>query len=231
MGIRPIKGILLYGTPGNGKTLLAKAVATESEANFISIKGPELLSKWVGESVKGIREIFRKARSASPCIIFFDEIDAIAPTRGSGDTSKVTEQMVDTLLSEMDGLQNMRDIVVLAATNRVDIIDPALLRPGRFDKLLEIPSPDGDTRLAILKVHTAKMPFKKTSDFVKQISKLIGLSESEIHAELLENLKSQEKGEDKPKYDIKTEFESMTSEKMFNFLEKIKIRSNFRMPT
>ncbi|MFH0972347.1 MAG: CDC48 family AAA ATPase, partial [Candidatus Micrarchaeota archaeon] len=182
MGIRPVRGILLFGPPGTGKTLLAKAVATESEANFISVKGPELLSKWVGESEKGMREVFRKARTAAPCIIFIDEIDAVAPVRGFDEGSKVTERMVNTLLSEMDGLQNMKDIVVIAATNRVDFIDPALLRPGRFDKLLEIPVPDKEARDAIFKVHTAKMPLEKGVSFKDLIQKTEGYSGADIEA-------------------------------------------------
>ncbi|MGC8652349.1 MAG: CDC48 family AAA ATPase [Candidatus Micrarchaeia archaeon] len=162
IGIRPVKGILLVGAPGTGKTLLAKAVATERESNFISIKGPELLSKYVGESEKAVREVFRKAKQAAPCIIFIDEIDAIASTRGSeeGD-SLVTERVVDTLLTEFDGLSELKNVVVLAATNRPDMIDPALLRPGRFDKIIEIPLPDEATRYAIFKVHTKKMPLDK----------------------------------------------------------------------
>lgn len=139
----PPKGILLYGPPGTGKTLMAKATANESEANFISIKGPELLSKWVGESEKGVREIFRKARQAAPCIIFFDEVDAIAPTRGGGfGDSHVTERVISQMLTELDGLEMLTNVVVIAATNRPDIIDPALLRPGRFDRLLYVPPPD-----------------------------------------------------------------------------------------
>ncbi len=162
LGIRPVRGIMLFGPPGTGKTLLAKAVATESEANFIAVRGPELLSKWIGESEKGMREIFRKARSAAPTIIFFDEIDAIAPARGGeGGDGHATERMVNTLLAEMDGIQNLKDIVVIAATNRVDILDSALLRPGRFDKLVFIPAPDEKTRFEILKVHTKKMPITK----------------------------------------------------------------------
>ena len=162
MGIRPIKGILLVGAPGTGKTMLAKAVATEREANFISIKGPELLSKYVGESEKATREIFRKARMAAPCILFIDEIDSIASARGADDSdSVVTQRVVDTLLTEMDGLEGAKNIIVLAATNRPDILDPAILRPGRFDKIIEIPIPSLDTRLAILKVHTKRMPLAK----------------------------------------------------------------------
>ena len=155
----PPKGILLYGPPGTGKTLMAKAAANESEANFISIKGPELLSKWVGESEKGVREIFRKARQAAPCIIFFDEMDAIAPIRGGnvGD-SHVTERLISQLLTELDGLEILTNVIVIAATNRPDIIDPALLRPGRFDRLLYVPPPGRDSRIQIIKIHTRKKP-------------------------------------------------------------------------
>jgi transitional endoplasmic reticulum ATPase len=155
----PPKGILLYGPPGTGKTLIAKAAANESEANFISIKGPELLSKWVGESEKGVREVFRKARQAAPCIIFFDEIDAIAPRRGGdfGDTH-VTERLISQLLTELDGLEILTNVIVIGATNRPDIIDPALLRPGRFDRLLYVPPPDRDSRIQIIKIHTRKKP-------------------------------------------------------------------------
>src|SRR5918996_1284344 len=155
----PPKGILLYGPPGTGKTLMAKAAANESEANFISIKGPELLSKWVGESEKGVREIFRKARQAAPCIIFFDEVDAIAPRRGAdfGD-SHVTERLISQLLTELDGLEVLTNVIVIAATNRPDIIDTALLRPGRFDRLLYVPSPDYDSRIKIIEIHVKKKP-------------------------------------------------------------------------
>ena len=159
MDAKPPKGILLYGPPGTGKTLLAKSVANESEANFISVKGPELLSKWVGESERAVREIFRKAKQAAPSIIFFDEIDSIAPTRGGGyGDSHVTERVISQLLTEMDGLEELRGVVVIAATNRPDIIDPALLRPGRFDKLLYVPPPDFEARKEILKIHLNKKP-------------------------------------------------------------------------
>lgn len=161
MGIRPAKGILLVGLPGTGKTLFAKAVATESEANFISVKGPEVLSKWVGESEKAVREIFRKARNAAPCIIFIDELDAIASVRGIEEGSRVGERVVNALLTEMDGLQNLKNVVVLGATNRPDIVDPALLRPGRFDRIIKIPVPDEKARLEILRVHTRRMPLSK----------------------------------------------------------------------
>ncbi len=157
-GIRPPRGILLYGPPGTGKTLLAKAVATESEMNFISIKGPEVLSKWVGESEKAIREVFKKAKQSAPAVIFLDEIDAIAPRRGYYSDSGVTERIVNQILTSMDGIENMEGVVVIGATNRPDIIDPALLRPGRFDRLIYIPPPDRETRLKILKIHTKNMP-------------------------------------------------------------------------
>ncbi len=155
----PPKGLLLYGPPGTGKTLLAKAVAHESESNFISVKGPELLNKFVGESEKAVREVFRKARQASPCIIFFDEVDSVAPTRGSsfGD-SNVTERVISQFLTEMDGLEELRNVVIIAATNRPDIIDSALLRPGRFDRLLFVPPPDLEARKQIFKIHTRKTP-------------------------------------------------------------------------
>ncbi|HEX9240276.1 MAG TPA: CDC48 family AAA ATPase, partial [Candidatus Bathyarchaeia archaeon] len=148
----PPKGLLLYGPPGTGKTLLAKAVAHESESNFISVKGPELLNKFVGESEKAVREVFRKARQASPCIIFFDEIDSVAPTRGSsGGDSHVTERVISQFLTEMDGLEELRNVIIIAATNRPDIIDSALLRPGRFDRLLFVPPPDLEARKQIFK--------------------------------------------------------------------------------
>ena len=165
MNATPPKGILLYGPPGTGKTLLAKAVATESQANFISVKGPEFLSQWVGESEKAVRETFRKAKQAAPAVVFFDEIDAIAPTRGSGlGDSHVTERVISQILSEMDGLESLHNVVVIAATNRPDIIDSALLRPGRFDRMIEIGVPDEASRLAIFKIHTAERPL---SDDVK----------------------------------------------------------------
>jgi transitional endoplasmic reticulum ATPase len=156
-GATNIRGILLYGPPGTGKTMLAKAVATESEVNFISVKGPEFLSKWVGESEKAVRETFRKARLVAPCIIFFDEIDAIAPSRGNSD-SHVTERIISQILTEMDGVVRLKDIKVIAATNRPDMLDSALLRTGRFDKLIYIPVPDEKTRAMIFKVRTKGKP-------------------------------------------------------------------------
>lgn len=165
-GIRPINGVLLFGPPGCGKTLLAKAVATESEINFLTVKGPEIYSKWVGESERAIREIFRKARLASPSIIYFDEIDAIAANRGGGmgsSGSNVGMQVVNQILVELDGIEDRRGVVVVASTNRPDILDPALLRPGRFDRLVYVPAPDFDSRRKILQVHTREMPLSEES--------------------------------------------------------------------
>ena len=161
LGHKMPRGILLHGASGTGKTLLAKAVATESEANFVSVRGPELLSKWVGESERGIREIFRRARQSSPCVVFFDEIDSIAPIRGGGAETQVTERVVSQLLTELDGMQDMHGVVVLAATNRADMIDPALLRPGRFDKIIQIPLPDKESRQRILEINAEEIPFVK----------------------------------------------------------------------
>ena len=165
LGIKPPKGILLYGPPGCGKTLLARAVATESEANFITIKGPEVFSKWVGESEKAIREVFRKARMAAPTVIFFDEIDSLLPRRGLGFAdSGVTQRVISQLLTEMDGIVTLEDIVVIAATNRPDIVDPAVLRPGRFDRLIYVPQPDEKSRLEIFNIYTKNMPLTKDVD-------------------------------------------------------------------
>ena len=180
-GVRPPKGVLLYGSPGTGKTLLAKAVANESDANFIAVKGPELLSKWVGESEKGVREIFRKARQTAPTVIFFDEIDSIASTRsGSDSDSGVTKRVVNQLLTEIDGLEELQDVSVIAATNRVDIIDPALVRPGRFDRHIKVEEPDEEARLAIYKVHTKNMPLADDVD----LEKLAKISKGYVGADI-----------------------------------------------
>ncbi|MEM2454845.1 MAG: CDC48 family AAA ATPase, partial [Candidatus Bathyarchaeia archaeon] len=180
---RPPKGILLYGPPGTGKTLLAKAVATESEANFISIKGPEILSKWVGESERAIREVFRRAKQAAPSIIFFDEIDAIAPVRGGGyGDSHVTERVISQLLTEMDGIEELRGVIVLAATNRPDIVDPALLRPGRFDKLLYVPLPDLEARKEILGIHLRRKPLAEDVDIEELAKKTEGYTGADLAA-------------------------------------------------
>ena len=165
LGIRPPKGILLYGPPGCGKTLLARAVATESESNFISIKGPEVFSKWVGESEKAIREVFRKARMAAPAVIFLDEIDSLTPRRGMGmSDSGVSERVISQLLTEMDGITTLQDIVVVAATNRPDMVDSAVIRPGRFDRLIYVPEPDDKSRLQIFKIYTKGMPLSSDVD-------------------------------------------------------------------
>ena len=183
LGIRPPKGTLLYGIPGTGKTLLAKAVASESEANFISVKGPELLSKWVGESEKGVREVFRKAKQASPTVIFFDEIDAIASTRsGSDGDSGVTKRVVNQLLTEMDGLEELEDVAIIAATNRPDILDAGLMRPGRFDRHIQVKEPDEEARLAIFEVHTKDMPLADDVNLKKLAKHTEGYVGADIEA-------------------------------------------------
>jgi transitional endoplasmic reticulum ATPase len=180
LGINPPKGILLHGPPGCGKTLLARVVATESEANFISVRGPEIFSKWVGESEKAIREIFRKARMAAPSIIFFDEFDALVPSRGSAADSRVTERVISQLLTEIDGLLSLQNVVVLAATNRPDIIDPAVLRPGRFDRRVYVPPPDEEARLKILRIKTEKMPLDETVNLETLARRMDGYSGADI---------------------------------------------------
>ena len=183
MGIRAPKGILLSGPPGCGKTLLARAVATESEANFITIKGPEVFSKWVGESEKAIREVFRKARMAAPTVIFFDEFDSLVPRRGMGYAdSGVSERVISQLLTEMDGVITLEDVVIIAATNRPDIVDPAVLRPGRFDRLIYVPEPDEKARLEIFKLYTKGMPLTKDVDIVELARTTKGYSGADIEA-------------------------------------------------
>jgi len=179
-GIKPPKGVLLYGPPGTGKTLIAKAVANESEANFISIKGGQILSKWLGESEKAVRKIFRKARQVAPCIIFFDEIDAIAQMRGIDEGSRAVERVLNQLLTEMDGLEELHGVVVIGATNRPDILDPALLRPGRFDRLVYVRPPDKRSRLAIFKIHTRDMPLSDDVD----LEELAELTEGYVGADI-----------------------------------------------
>ena len=179
---KPPNGILLFGPPGTGKTLLAKALAHETEINFISVKGPEFLSKWVGESEKAVRETFRKARSAAPCIIFFDEIDAIAGLRGRFASSQVTEQVVSQLLTEMDGLEGLKNVVLLAATNRPDMLDPALLRSGRFGRHIEIPMPDKKSRIDIFKIHLRNKPLAGNVDIDKMAGDMEGYTGADIQA-------------------------------------------------
>jgi transitional endoplasmic reticulum ATPase len=180
-GLRPVKGILLYGTPGTGKTLLAKAVASQGGLNFISVKGPALLSKYVGESEKGIREVFKKARQAAPCILFFDEIDGLAPTRGgdAGD-SGVSRRVISQLLTEMDGVEELKGVLIIAATNRKDMLDPALLRPGRFDILLELPLPGAADRAAIFRIHLAGKPVAADIDVAELATETEGRSGADI---------------------------------------------------
>ncbi len=184
MGIRPPSGILLFGPPGCGKTLLAKAVATESEANFISIKGPELLSMWVGESEKGIRKIFRRARQVAPSIVFFDEIDSIATRRGDSTGSHVGDRVLNQLLTELDGVEALRNVVFIAATNRPDLLDPGLLRPGRIDKLIKVSAPDKKARLSILKVHAKRIEAKKMLDKSVDLEEIAGKTEGFSGADL-----------------------------------------------
>jgi transitional endoplasmic reticulum ATPase len=178
---RPPKGILLHGPPGTGKTLLAKAVATESRTNFIAVKGPQLMSKWVGESERAIRETFKKAKQAAPCLIFLDEVDALAPRRGL-DSSGVSERVLSQLLTELDGIEELRGVVVLAATNRLDMVDPALLRPGRFDSLIPIPLPEEGERLEILRVHTRGKPLAPDVDLTMLATESQGLAGADIEA-------------------------------------------------
>lgn len=202
--VKPPKGILLYGPPGTGKTLLAKALATESKVNFISIKGPALMSKYVGESERSIREVFKRARQSAPCILFFDEMDAIAPARGGGGDSHVSERVISQLLTEIDGTEELKGVFILGATNRKDIIDPALLRPGRIDILVEIPPPGEDARLEIFKVHTRGKPLLKNVDLKSISAETEGLVGADIEflcrkATIIAICEFVEKGADDPK--------------------------------
>jgi transitional endoplasmic reticulum ATPase len=186
LGIEPPRGVLLYGPPGTGKTLIAKAVASESGANFIPVRGPQLLSKWVGESERAVREVFKKARQVAPSIIFFDEIDALAPARGTSSDSHVIDNVLNQILTEMDGLEELKDVVVMGATNRPDIVDPALLRAGRFDRLVYIGEPTFEDRKKIIQIHTRYMPLEGSA--LEEIMHLTeGYSEEAI-GELVEKL-------------------------------------------
>ncbi len=181
-GAEPPKGVLLYGPPGTGKTLLAKAVATEAESNFISVRGPEFLSKWVGESERAVRETFRKAKQAAPCVIFFDEIDSVTPARGTGSDSHVTERVISQMLVELDGLEELHNVTLIAATNRPDLLDPALLRPGRFDRMIYVPPPDLEARRQILAIHTRGKPLGAGVDLDKLAETTENFSGADIEA-------------------------------------------------
>lgn len=180
MGIRPPRGILLYGPPGTGKTLLARAVASESEANFIQVKGPSLLSMWVGKSEEGVRKVFERARQVTPCIIFFDEIDALASRRGLDMGTRVTERVLNQILGEMDGIEQLEGVLVIGATNRPDMLDPALLRPGRFDRIISTTVPNKESRLEIFKVHTKNMPLEKDISLASLAEKTEGYVGADI---------------------------------------------------
>jgi transitional endoplasmic reticulum ATPase len=176
------RGILLYGPPGTGKTLLAKAVANESNVNFISVKGPELLDKFVGESERAVREVFHRARQNAPTIVFFDELDALAPERGRSFDSRVTERVVSQLLTELDGIEDLRNVLIIGATNRPDIVDRALLRPGRFEKVIHVPTPDAEARRAIFDVHTRGVPLADDIDLDELADRTEGYTGSDIEA-------------------------------------------------
>ena len=180
IGVAPPRGILLYGPPGNGKTLLVKALASQSNLNFISVKGPELLSKYIGESEQGVRELFARARQAAPCIVFLDEVDALVPKRGLDGRSPVTDRVVSQLLTELDGVEVLKDVWVIAATNRPDMLDDALLRPGRLDYRLEVPRPDRASREAILAVHLRKKPIGDRIDLAALAERTEGMSAAEV---------------------------------------------------
>ncbi|MGD9396219.1 MAG: CDC48 family AAA ATPase [Candidatus Thorarchaeota archaeon] len=199
MGIRPPKGVLLFGPPGTGKTLLAKAVATESEANFISVRGPEIFNKYVGESEKAVREIFKKARQTAPCVLFFDEIDAILSSRGMRDDTGVSQRIVNQFLAELDGMQTLQNVLVIGATNRADILDPAALRPGRFDGVVFVPPPDLDARLEIFQVHTRDMPLDSGVDLARLAEMTEGYSGADIEGLIREAAMAAVRTDWKPK--------------------------------
>ncbi len=180
LGIRAPRGILLYGPPGTGKTLLAKAVAKESEANFIQVKGPSLLSMWVGKSEEGVRKVFERARQVAPCVIFFDEVDALAGRRGVEQGTKVTERVLNQLLAEIDGLEGLKDVTIIGATNRPDMLDPALLRPGRFDRIILADVPDEESRTKIFEVHLKNTPLAKDV----KVAELVKLTDGFVGADI-----------------------------------------------
>lgn len=225
------KGILLHGPPGTGKTLIAKALAKMTESNFISIKGPELLSKWVGESEKGVREIFRKARQAAPCIIFLDEVDALVPRRGSGGSdSHVTENVVSQILTEIDGLEELNNVLIIGATNRLDIVDEALLRPGRFDRIIKVPNPDEKGRQHIFEIHTKKKPLAsdvKISEIVKLTDDFSGAEIAAVaNRAAITALKRYVSGKSKNVKEIK-----ITQQDLMDAVDKVKPRKKEAPPT
>jgi len=224
------KGILLHGPPGTGKTLIAKALAKMTESNFISIKGPELVSKWVGESEKGVREIFRKARQAAPCIIFLDEVDALVPRRSGGSNSHVTENVVSQILTEIDGLEELHNVLIIGATNRLDIVDEALLRPGRFDRIIEVPNPDSKGRKHIFEIHTKKKPLESDVDIAKLVELTDGFSGAEIAAvtnrAALAALKRYVGGKSENIKEIK-----VTHQDLLDAIDKVKPRKKETPPT
>jgi len=224
------KGVLLYGPPGTGKTLIAKALAKMTDSNFISVKGPELLSKWVGESEKGVREIFRKARQVSPCIIFFDEIDALVPRRSGSDSSHVSENVVSQILTEIDGLEELHDVLIIGATNRLDIVDDALLRPGRFDRIIEVPKPDIKGREQIFKIHTKNKPLAEDIDISKIVELTNGFSGAEMSAianrAAISALKRYVGGKSKNVKDIR-----ISQKDILDAIEKIKPREKEQLIT
>ena len=212
MGIRPPKGVLLFGPPGTGKTLLAKAVATESEANFISVRGPEIFNKYVGESEKAVREIFKKARQTAPCILFFDEIDAILSSRGMRDDTGVSQRIVNQFLAELDGMQTLQNVLVIGATNRADILDPAVLRPGRFDGIVFVPPPELDARIEIFQVHTRDMPLDSGVDIEKLAELTEGYSGADIEGLVREAAMAAVRNDWKPKPVEMSHFEEALGE-------------------
>jgi transitional endoplasmic reticulum ATPase len=220
MGIKPPSGVLLYGPPGCGKTAIAKAIATESEANFISIKGPQLISMWVGESEKGIRKVFQRARQVSPVVVFFDEIDSIAARRGINTDAGVNERMVNQLLTELDGIEELKGVVFVAATNRPDLIDPALMRPGRIDKLIKVPAPDEPARLAILKIHSKNVPLSKSVSLEEIARKTEGYSGADLEGLIREAALFAMKEADFKQAEIKPHHFEMAMQKILPSISK-----------
>lgn len=229
LGIRPPKGILLYGPPGTGKTMMAKAVARETEANFISIKGPELLTKWVGESEKAVREIFKKARQASPCIVFFDEVDSLVPARTASSDSggaAVHDSVVNQLLTEMDGLEQMNDVIIIAATNRPDRLDTALLRPGRIDRIVLLGAPDAKGREEIFKVHTKGMPIATKSQ-LKDLIEVLNIMDIDLYADQLKKIDDKIVAMIKVLSDNSSKHDS--SEEIENLKQRLNILSRYKI--